>query len=237
MKTTRTQAVLAVALILLAGCASTKLKTVQNNSDPTRGKPDIVVVHDFAVSPDKVELDKSLLGKIGSNGSGASADVEAQAVGLLVADALAQKLVAELNDEGIKAYRAKDAPRTTAQSASISGYFESVDQGNRSKRVMIGFGLGGSEVRTHFYFYRGVGVTDAPVAEMMTVAKSSLKPGMAAAAGVGVVRGTAGAAVAVSGATSAASEKFSDSVEADARRSAKEVADQIIKRYRANGWL
>jgi hypothetical protein len=225
------------AAALVTGCASTKMETLVNNTDPSRGKPDVVVVYDFAVSPENVELDQSVLGKIGRSGSGASVDAEAQAVGLLIADALAAELVDELNKAGIEAYRAKDAPKTTNQSASIGGYFEHIDQGSRSKRVLIGFGLGGSEVRTHFYFYRGAGINQAPVAEMMTKATSSLKPGMAASAGIGLATDKVATALVAGAATTAASEKFMDTVAADARRSAKEVAKRVEKHYLVNGWL
>jgi hypothetical protein len=225
----------ALAAVLVAGCASTKMETLLNQSDPSIGKPDIVVVHDFAVSPANVELDESVLGKIGR--SGATVDVESEAVGRAVADVLAAELVDELNKAGIEAYRAKDAPKTTSKSASIAGYFEHIDQGSRSKRVLIGFGLGGSEVRTHFYFYRGTGIDDAPVAEMMTKATSSLKPGMAASAGIGLATDKVATALVVGATTTAASEAFMDTVAADARRSAKKVAERVEKHYVVNGWL
>jgi hypothetical protein len=75
------------------------------------------------------------------------------------------------------------------------------------------------------------------VAEADTAAESGKKPGVAVTLGAGAVAGTAATAAVVAAGTTAASELLLTSVEADAKRTAREIADRIIRAYRERGWL
>jgi hypothetical protein len=55
--------------------------------------------------------------------------------------------------------------------------------------------------------------------------------------GAGAAAGTAATAAAIAAGTTTASELLLTSVEADARRTARELADRIIRAYRERGWL
>lgn len=55
--------------------------------------------------------------------------------------------------------------------------------------------------------------------------------------GVGAIAGRAGTAAAVSGASTVVSEVFFQTVEADARRTAREIADHMAGYYKERGWL
>jgi hypothetical protein len=75
------------------------------------------------------------------------------------------------------------------------------------------------------------------VAEGETVTQSGLKPGMGPMVGVGAIGGRAGTAAAISGATTVVSESFFQTVEADAKRTAKEIADHITAYYKERAGL
>ena len=68
-------------------------------------------------------------------------------------------------------------------------------------------------------------------------AKSGRKPGMAVFVGAGALMGHAAVATVVSGGVSAASEKFSANVEADAKRTAKEIAKRLGQFFVQQGWI
>ena len=78
----------------------------------------------------------------------------------------------------------------------------------------------------------GVVVTEG---EVQTT--SSLKPGLMTSLGVGAATGSLGMAAAVGGGTAVGSEALLVSVEADAKRAAKAVADRLIQGYKDRGWL
>jgi hypothetical protein len=66
---------------------------------------------------------------------------------------------------------------------------------------------------------------------------SSLKPGIVASLGVGAATSSIGTAAAIGGGLAVGSEVLLVSVEKDAKRAAKAVADRLIQAYKARGWL
>ena len=118
----------------------------------------------------------------------------------------------------------------TDRTASIKGIFTTVDEGNRTARAAIGFGMERSKVRTRGLVYQGTPSNERLVGESETVAKSSMKPGMGPA-------GVAGASLAVSAGTTVVSEKFFTAVEKDAKSTAKKIAKRVKQYSRQHGWL
>jgi len=87
--------------------------------------------------------------------SSKSLSTEENQVGHLVADKLAEELVKELRKEGIAAVRPGNQISPSSTTGFLSGQFVTIDQGNQTKRNMIGFGLGGTELRPASSFHRG----------------------------------------------------------------------------------
>jgi hypothetical protein len=78
---------------------------------------------------------------------------------------------------------------------------------------------------------------DQLVAEAETQAESGKKPGAGVTLGMGAAVGSAGTAAAMAAGTTAVSELFLTSVEADAKRTGNELAERILRAYRERGWL
>ena len=102
-----------------------------------------------------------------------------------------------------------------------------IDQGDRSMRTIIGFGLGASQVRAHVQIYQGTGASMRLVAEGDTVTKSNLKPGLGPMLGLGAVTGGLAVAGAVGGTTTIANEAILATVQTDAKRTAEQIAQRI----------
>ena len=220
-----------IALLFLGGCASARVS--QTKSTPgALPRPDMVVVFDFAVTSAEIKLDQGLMQKAMRDDSSRSLSTEENQVGHLVANKLAEELVKELRKEGIAAVRPGSQVSPSSSTGFLTGQFVTIDQGNQTKRNMIGFGLGGTELRTRIQLSQGGQL----IAEGETATKSSLKPGMLVSAGA------AGAAqsvvpLVVGGAAVVVSENFTATVEADASRTAKEIAKRMKKAYQDRGWL
>ena len=223
-------AVLSLFLFLAGGCASAKV--TQTKGAGPLPKPDMIVVRDFAVTPAEVTLDRGVMASAVRDSKGRAASEEEVQVGYLVADRLAQSLVEELRAAGIPAARAGEKTVISGTTAILQGEFLTIDEGDQTKRVWVGFGLGGSQVRTRIQVVQGGKV----VAEAETATKSSLKPGMLTSLGASAAAGTA-TSVVVGAAGQGVSEAFIANVEADAKRTAKEVAKKVRQAYKERGWL
>src|SRR2546425_9517270 len=87
----------------------------------------------------------------------------------------------------------------TARTVIIHGQFLTIDEGNRLRRMVIGFGVGGTDLRTKVQVYQGTEAAPLLLQEFEAKAESSKKPGMGPMAGVGAAATSAASAAAVSG--------------------------------------
>jgi Domain of unknown function (DUF4410) len=67
----------------------------------------------------------------------------------------------------------------------VEGEFIAIDEGNKTKRVMIGFGRGASDIKTHVIVSSLTGGKKTPVLEFNLNSASGKKPGAAATVGAG----------------------------------------------------
>jgi len=200
-------------------------------------KPDRVLVYDFAVSPNDVSLNRSPVARLGNRLSGKSPTEEEIKVGRAVANALAEELVKRISALGLPAQRASGVQPPAEGTLVIEGQFVSIAEGNRLRRLVIGFGAGGSEVKTMAQVYLERAGGQYLVQEFETRAESSKKPGVATPMGVGAaVGGRIATGAAVGGGLGVATEPR-QTVEADARRTADELAKHLGQFFMAHGWI
>ncbi|RIL07740.1 MAG: hypothetical protein DCC71_01895 [Proteobacteria bacterium] len=227
---TRALALLAMA-VCVAGCASTTV--TQTRRAGALERPDRILLRNFAVTMSEVELDRGLGPTIARDAQGELASARALTIGRAASNALAEELVAKLRDAGLPAERSTGRVALTPTTAVIAGKFLTVDEGNQTMRTLVGFGAGASEVRTRVQVW----MDGQLIAEAETDAKSGKKPGAAVTLGAGAAAGTAATAAGVAAGTTGVSEIFLTSVEADAKRTAREIADRILRAYLERGWL
>ena len=214
------------------GCADARVDVAQQAPSEVP-QPDFIIVERFAVSPEDVKLDSGLSSIAVRGLKERALNEEERKVGAAVATVMEEEIVRLLREAGIPAYVDSYAPTASATTALIQGQFLSVDQGDRTQRVWIGFGLGGSKLQMKYQILQGSLI----VAEAEVNANSNLKPGMLAALGVGAATGGIGMSVAIGGGMAVGSEALLASVEGDAKRAAKALSERIIQGYRDRGWL
>jgi hypothetical protein len=231
------RAVAIAALALLAACTSAQSQI--ETAGESLPRPEVVLVDTFAVSPDDVQLDEGLSTEIEQSiraRSGTSrTDQELQA-GRQVADAIADKLVVEISDMGLRAQRGSAVPAGVQNALLVKGQVVSIDEGNRTERVMVGLGAGRSDVRTQVQVYEVTPAGRRLIDRIEIDAKSGLTPGMAETMGVGALGGHLLVATAVGGGMHVASETLGADVVADADRAAKGIAKQLAALLAKQGW-
>ena len=197
-----------LAALLLAGCAET---TVAPTIRAAEGlpPPDRMLVYDLAVTPSELEV----IGGVdpqASGGTGAEAQSEGDIrTGKAFAKALTVSLVGELRRGGIDAYRASESGSPGLNTASIKGRFLRTSQKDGS--TLVGFGLGGGQVRARIQIFQGTGLNLRLVSEADITTPSNLKP--------------------TSGST------LDAAIGTDAKTTAVQVANRIAEYYRRQGWI
>jgi hypothetical protein len=231
------KAVALAGLALLAACTSTQGEV--ETGDAMLPRPQVVIVERFATSPAEVKLDEGLSTEIEQAmkaQSGTSRSEQELQAGRQVADAIADKLVVEINDMGLSAQRGSAVPAGTQNALLIKGQLVAIDEGNRTERVIIGLGAGRSDVRAQVQVYEATPAGSRLIDQIEVDGKSGLTPGMAESMGAGGLAGHLLVATVVGAGVHVASESLGADVVADADRAAKGIAKQLATVFAQQGW-
>ena len=126
-----------MGLTAMAGCARVSTEHVQRTSDRL-AKPVLILVHDYQVSPDEVQLDSALSSQIMRAVKGAKTEDQLK-IEQEVTRTLTTTLVDEIRKLGIPAEPARMAsPLVDGPTLSIEGQIVSITEGNKAERLVIG---------------------------------------------------------------------------------------------------
>jgi hypothetical protein len=196
----------------------------------------MIYVHDFGVSPSAVTLDSAIGSRLMDMMKSTPEGQQQLQIGQEVAKVVTDNLVKEIAKLGIPATAAANAVPVAGPSLAIEGQFVTVDEGNRLRRAIIGFGAGASDVRTLVQVFETTNEGRRLVEDFYVTVKSSRKPGMGPMAGVGAATGRAAESAAVSAGVGLMTAR-SQTVEGDAKHTAEQVAKELKKLFIEQGWI
>lgn len=226
-------AVCVIALFAVAGCASTKISDRKQYFSGKLPRPSQVWVYDFATTPDEVPGESAIAGQV----SASSQTAEQAELGRKLGAQIAAELAERIRVMGMPAARASTAVRPQLNDLVIRGYLLSVDEGSAVKRMTIGFGSGGSELKTAVEAFQ---MTDRGLQKLGSGtldSGGSKTPG--AAVGAATFAATANpVGLIVSGGMKVYGEASGSSrIEGRAEQTAKEIATVLEERFRDQGWI
>lgn len=227
----------AVLALLLAGCASTDAEvTKQRADDGQLPYPQAIYVYDFAVAPSEVSPGSVAAPRLAGAVDNPEENAERQQLEHEIAAVLSKRVVAELQELGLPAIRWRGTPPKNENSYTLEGQFLTIDEGSALKRMVIGFGVGGTEVRVLVQAYHVQNGRKSLLGEAEVSAESSKKPGLAATLPVGGAISGVATAAAVGTGVGVVSE-----INTDVRKGAEDTAEAIVEllkpRMEAQGWL
>jgi hypothetical protein len=221
-----------LAATLALGCAKARLDVTQAPPFGPMVKPSVVLVYDFAVTPEEALTDS--LGAYSERvGEAESKEIQ---FARATAASLSEQLVAKLQKKGIAAQRAPDGRVPPLHAFVVRGQFLDVDKGSRLKRMVIGFGAGSSKLVARVQVYQAVDWGLRRIAEAEATASGAKAPGMAVPVGAGAAMGAAATSAAISGGLTVTREVRGGMV-TDAGRMAEQIAKRAEAYYRSLGWL
>ncbi len=228
--------ILAISLctVFVSACARTVVRPETKMQDVGLPRPHQIVVYDFAVKASEVteEPIKKMLHEV----QGAPKSEQEREIGRHVQNALAEELVRKLKDLGFTVERKpRDTPIRSHQ-LLIGGEFIDVDEGNRLKRLVIGFGVGASRVDTEVHVYYGT--ERRKLLDFKTHADSGIMPGAAATMGAGAaVTGGVTAGSVAAGVAAGAVKEYRSEVERMTARSADQAVAYLSEFFAKQGWI
>jgi len=194
--------------LLIAGCASATVTPERVAAPATPARPARIVVYDFAVSSAEVTLNSSILAQTyrKAESNEGSPPPSRLATGHAVAKDLSNALVKDLEGLGFTVEKLRRGTPVTGNVLIVDGAFLNVDEGNRLRRLAIGFGAGASKLDTRVNVYQTSDGVPHRVLEFGTHVESSKMPGAAVTMGAGaaaqgaVTAGSAAVAAGMAGA-------------------------------------
>ena len=173
-----------IALLVLAGCASSDVTARRSYvGDEEIARPGRIIVHSFAATPGDIPTDAAIAGQYDRRATPQSA--QEVAVGRKLGDQAATRLVDEILKMGLPAERAGSGPPPQLGDLIIKGEFVSIDEGSRLKRMLIGFGAGGAELKTFVEVYQVTTSGLRPLGSAEVEAGGGKMPGMLVPIGIG----------------------------------------------------
>ncbi|HJS85893.1 MAG TPA: DUF4410 domain-containing protein [Acetobacteraceae bacterium] len=228
-----------LALAVLAACAPARVRTVADYAGPTLPRPDRVIVYDFAIAPDQVRLDQGVGARIRRVVGDQPVSAQEWQAATAAQSALADALTAELASYGLPAMRAPGgAIPTEGTSLLVRGQIVGINEGNRTRRVLIGLGAGKSSVSADAQlYYAAASAPPRLISAFQGSSNSGRMPGLAGTMGVGAAAGRLATSAALGGAMHAGSEARRTGDSANAARLADDLGKQIGLFAVAQDWI
>jgi hypothetical protein len=223
------------AMVVAAGCASTKITNRQQLVTGQLARPTHIWVYDFVATPTDVPAESALAGQYSDHPAPQTA--EQIATGRQLGAQIAAQLVEEIRGMGMPAERAPIGTRPQINDLVIRGYLLSVDEGSAAKRVAIGFGAGGSELKTVVEGYQVTAQGLRKLGSGTLDAGGGKTPGAALGAATFIATANPAGLIVSSGMKVYGEASGSSKVEGRAKDTAKEIADVLKKRFQQQGWI
>ncbi len=226
-----------LGLAMLVGCASSQTTQRQSNAAEERiSRPGRIIVYDIRATPNEVPATAAITGSYSQRQSPQTAD-EIR-VGRQLGNLVAANLVRKILDMGMPAQRAGHGPPPQFGDVLITGQFISIDEGDRTKRVFIGFGKGSGELLTHIEGYLVARDGHRLLGSRQVATAGGKKPGLIVP-GIVAVATSSPVGLIVRSAISVKDEKKggAETLEGAAKRTADEMAKELKTIFRQQGWI
>lgn len=235
MKTCNQIVLCLLALLIIAGCASTEVTSRNETVTEHLPRPAHIWVYNFAATPEDVPDESALSGKHSEHSSPQTA--EEIATGRKLGAEIATQLVEEIRGMGLPAEKGVKGTKPQVNDLVIRGYLISFNEGSATKRIFIGFGSGASDLKVAVEGFQMTAQGLRKVGGGTTDSAGGKTPG----ADLGVVgllatHNPAGLIIS-SGMKVYGEESGKSTVEGRAKQTAKEISDVLKERFQEQGWI
>lgn len=222
-------------LALVGGCASTEVTERQEYKGGKIPRPAHIWVYDFAATPAEIPADSALAGKPVEHPTPQTP--EQIETGRQVGALIATQLVEEIRGMGLPAVRGSSGAKPEINDLVIRGYLLSIDEGDATKRVAVGFGSGASALTVAAEGFQVTAQGLRKLGSGKLDATGGKTPGGAVGVAALVVTGNPVGLIVGGGAKAYGEYSGSAKIEGRAKATAKEIADKIRPKFQEQGWI
>jgi len=226
-----------LCLLALAGCASAAVTQQAQRAPADYEQPTQIVVYPFAANPSEVTLNQSIVQRAYRDATGDNENAAQLQIAHDTAQAICQQVVSALKDQS---YNAVCVPRGTYVAGGnillVDGALTNISEGNRLRRLVIGFGTGSSTLDANVSMYQRIGGNLNQVLAFSTHADSGKMPGAAVMAPVGVAAGGGAAAIVGMNAAVGGVKTYSSSTSSLAKKTATQIVQTVTDYTARAGW-
>lgn len=223
-----------VAILMVNGCASTKVSDREILVTERVPRPDHILIYDFAATPADVPADSSLAAAATAGTPQTPEQIE---TGRRVGAAIATRVAEKVRRMGLPGERASTQSAPQINDIVIRGYLLSVAEGSTAKRVAIGFGAGASELSVAVEGYQMTAQGLRKLGSGAGTSGGSKTPGAVAPAGVAIATANPIGLVVGTGIKGYGEVSGTSKIEGRVEKIANEIAKQLEPRFREQGWI
>ncbi|MBW2487002.1 MAG: DUF4410 domain-containing protein [Deltaproteobacteria bacterium] len=224
-----------VALLVIAGCASTKVTSRDEAVVGKLPRPNTIWVYDFAATPTDVPGESALAGQHSEHNPPQTA--EQIKTGRQLGTEIEAELVKLIRGMGMPAEHAEAGAKPQINDLVLRGYLVSFNKGSEAKRIFIGFGSGASDLKVAVEGFQMTAQGLRKVGSGTTDSEGGKTPGADLGALSLIATHNPVGLIVSSGLKIYEEESGKSKVTGRAEQTAKEIADVLKKRFQQEGWI
>ncbi len=224
-----------IFLLVAVGCTSTEVVSRNRLVKDKLPRPSKILIYDFVGNPADVPKNSAVATKAASKSPAQTP--EQIAIGRKLGATVTAELVQQISDMGLPAEKGSPGTELQINDIVLRGYFVSVSEGDATKRVVIGFGYGSSELDTVVEGYQMTAKGLRKLGSAKVESEGSKTPGGALGA-LSMIASANPAGLIVGGVVKGYGEISGNTkIEGLAKATAKEIANQLKIRFKEEGWI
>ena len=223
------------ALVVVTGCASTEVTERQEYKEGKIPRPHHIWVYDFAATPAEVPAGSALSGQPVEHPTPQT--TEQIETGRKMGELIATQLVEEIVNMGLLARKASSSTKPEINDLVIRGYLLSIDEGDATKRVAVGFGSGASHLTVAAEGFQMTAQGLRKLGGGKAEAGGGKTPGGAVGVAGLIVTGNPAGLIVGGGMKAYGEYSGSSKVEGRAKDTAKLIAEKLKPKFQEQGWI
>ena len=223
--------------ITLSACAAATVADETQTAPATSSRPSQIVIYPFAANPAEITLNQGIVQRTYRNMSGTDQTAEQQKLATDTASNLCLSVASNLTAKGYRAVCLKRGEPVADNNALIvDGEFTDISEGNRLRRLVIGFGTGASTLDTNVHVYQRTDSGSQQLIDFNTHADSGKMPGAAIMGPAGAAAGGSAAVVVGANAAMGGAKSYTSATGYLADKTATQITDTVTQYYTQHGW-